>query len=183
MGYSNDDLASSRGKRDNPAKPHTAIRSGTGIDGVYLFCYPKVGYEHGSLTEILHPEWQELFEEQILHCYFITNHRRSAQEWHYHEYTTDRYSVVSGTIEIALFDPRADSPTKNTLIKLELVGLSLGIDGNHGIRIPKGVWHSIKSPDDFILMNFKTKAFNRKQPDKFRVPMPNNLCNFTWAYI
>lgn len=165
---------------DEPSEPHSAMRFNTEIDGVFTLSYPQVSYRHGSLIEILHPEWQQLFEEQISHCYFIFNKSRFCQEWHYHENTTDRYSVVNGIIEVALFDARENSNTKGKLVILKLVGVTSGDIGNNGIRIPKGVWHSIKSQGDFTLMNFKSLPFERSRPDKFRIPMPNEKCNFTW---
>ena len=167
-------------KRVEAATPHSALRLETEIDGVFVLSYPQVKYEYGSLTEVFHPEWQELFEEQILHCYFITNQNGTRQEWHYHEHTVDRYSMISGKLEVALFDPRENSVTKGKLITLDLEGVSSGVSGNHGLRIPQGVWHSFKSSVDFTLMNFKTLPFNRAQPDKYLVSMPNNLCDFTW---
>jgi len=168
------------GKRDEPAKPHAAVRTETEIDGVFLLSYPQVNYDNGSLTEVFHPEWQELFEDPIGHCYFVTNKTVARQEWYYHEHTTDRYSLISGSMEVALFDPRHESPTKGRQITLNLIGLSLGDGGVHGIRIAPGVWHSFKNSDNCIFMNFKTPPFNRETPDKFRISMPNDLCNFSW---
>lgn len=168
------------GARDMPGRTHTAIRSETGIDGVQVFVYPRVDYVHGSLIEVLHPEWDKLFGEPIAHCYFISNHKRLSNEWHHHERTVDRYSVISGKIHVALFDPRASSPTHGKLLLIELVGITTDDSGSHGIRIPEGVWHSIRSFDPFTLMNFKTKPFNRSEPDKFRIQMPNKKSDFTW---
>ena len=36
-------------------------------------------------------------------------------------------------MEIALFDPQKDSPTKGELITVDLVGLPSGVGGNHGL--------------------------------------------------
>ena len=168
------------GMRDEPAKPHSAVRTKTEIDGVFVLSYPQVTYDNGSLTEIFHPEWQELFEESIEHCYFVTNKTVARQEWYYHEHTTDRYSLITGSMKVALFDPRDKSPTKGKLTTIDMVGLSLGVNGVHGIRIAPGVWHSFKNSDNCIFMNFKTPPFNRDAPDKFRIAMPNDLCDFSW---
>ena len=173
-------LSNLAGKRDEPAKPHTAVRTETEIDGVFVLSYPQVHYDNGSLTEVLHPEWQELFEESIEHCYFITNKTKTRQEWYYHEHTTDRYTLITGSMKVALFDPRDESPSKGKLITLNMVGLSLGASGVHGIRIAPGIWHSFKNSENCTLMNFKTPPFNRDTPDKFRIPMPNDLCDFSW---
>lgn len=168
------------GIRDEPAKPHSAVRTKTEIDGVFVLSYPQVTYDNGSLTEIFHPEWKELFEESIEHCYVVTNKTVARQEWYYHEHTTDRYSLITGSMKVALFDPREKSPTKGKLTTIDMVGLSLGVNGVHGIRIAPGVWHSFKNSDNCIFMNFKTIPFNRDAPDKFRIAMPNDLCDFSW---
>ena len=168
------------GKRDEPAKSHSAIRSKAEIDGVFLLSYPQVSYGNGSLTEVFHPEWKELFKESIEHCYFVTNKTKARQEWYYHEHTTDRYSLITGAMQVALFDPRDKSPSNGKLITLEMIGLGLGVSGVHGIRIPPGVWHSFKSSENCILMNFKTPPFIREMPDKFRISMPNDMCDFSW---
>jgi dTDP-4-dehydrorhamnose 3,5-epimerase len=168
------------GKKDQAAPSHSARIEATEIEGVELIHYPQVNYADGTLTEVFHPEWSSLFREPIEHCYFVLNRTRSREAWYYHEVTTDRYSVIFGEMEMALFDPRNNSQSKGKLIIVKLAGLMTTLAGAHGIRIAPGVWHSFKNSQECSFMNFKTPPYNRKSPDKFRLPMPNELCDFNW---
>jgi dTDP-4-dehydrorhamnose 3,5-epimerase-like enzyme len=153
--------------------------STTAIDGVILMQVPTVKYEFGALTEIFHPEWETIYSEPITHMYIITNFKHERLEWHVHRETFDRYLLLQGEIEVALHDPRESSPSKGETIVVKLSGV--GKIGNHGLRIPPGVYHTFRSTREaFTLLNNKSHPFNRENPDKFVVSLDQSGVNFQW---
>jgi dTDP-4-dehydrorhamnose 3,5-epimerase-like enzyme len=151
----------------------------TSIDGVTLMKIPTVKYEYGELTEIFHPQWETIYLEPITHMYIITNGKNKRHEWHVHHETFDRYLVIEGEIEIALHDARKSSRTKRETIVIKLSGI--GTSGNHGLRIPPGVYHTFRSvTEGFTMLNNKSLPYNRENPDKFVVPFWESGIAFQW---
>lgn len=170
------------GQRDAQGPEHTATLTPTTIEGVFLFKFPQVAFDNGLLTEVYHSTWAQLFGEPIDHLYFVLNTSRAREEWYYHQHTKDRYVLANGALEIVLFDARKDSATFGTLLSFTLTGLSETQSDNHGMVIAPGVWHSFRTVSETALfMNLKTPGYNRELPDKFRVSMPNDLCDFSWS--
>lgn len=153
--------------------------STTSIHGVTLMKVPTVKYEHGELTEVFHPQWETIYLEPITHMYVIKNGKHERHEWHVHHETFDRYLVLQGEIEVALHDARESSRTKGETIVVKLVGI--GTLGNHGLRIPPGVYHTFRSvTKGFTMLNNKSLPYNREAPDKSVVPFAQSGVNFKW---
>lgn len=151
----------------------------TSVDGVILMQVPTVKYEFGELSEIFHPEWESIYAEPITHMYVITNAKHERHDWHVHHETFDRYLLLQGEIEVALHDAREASPTNGETIVVKLCGV--GTPGNHGLRIPPGVYHTFRSmTESFTLLNNKTRPFDRENPDKFVVSFEQSGVNFQW---
>lgn len=166
-------------EQSSPGPEHQTTITESEIQGVLLMTVPTANYEFGSLSEIFNPEWDSIYNEPIEHMYVITNSANQREHWHVHLNTIDRYVLLSGEIEVALFDNREDSPTQNTLTRHILV--QVGTTGVHGLRIPAGVWHTFRSVGDgFSLLNNKSPRFNRENPDKFSIPLENDTVSFSW---
>ena len=165
---------------DAPGPDHTPVLSQLAIDGVFTEQFPSVAYKQGTLTEVVNSKWQDLFSEPVEHLYFISNSGdRVREEWYVHHKVLDRYVLIDGKAKVALFDDRESSPTFETLIVVDLAGIEQG--GVSGLRIPAGVWHSFSyQTEKLLLMNAKHPGYNRDEPDKFRMPMPNERTNFHW---
>lgn len=169
-------------KSQDPIGPdHTASATVTAIDGVNLVQFPQVPFAHGHISEIYNLSWSQMFGEPVEHMYFLSNLSRERQEWYEHKVTKDRYVLVQGELELALFDGRETSPTFRMFERLQMRGISTVHDEPHGIIIPPGVWHSLRNiSDSTLIMNFKTPGYARMNPDKYRIEMPNELCDFNW---
>lgn len=140
---------------------------------------PSVNYEHGFLSEVLNEKWDSIYLEPIEHMYVITNAKTHREQWHVHNHTVDRYLLIQGEVEVALFDNRENSESHKKLERLTLT--SLGTDGPQGLRIPAGVWHTFRSlSDGFILLNSKTPGYNRENPDKYVLPFQQSEITFNW---
>jgi dTDP-4-dehydrorhamnose 3,5-epimerase len=51
------------------------------------------------------------------------------------------------------------------------------------IIIPIGVYHAVKNigTEEAQFMNFPTKPYNRESPDKYRLPVKNDLIPFDFS--
>lgn len=104
---------------------------------------------------------------------------RDADRWHVHTVQTDRFVVVMGEMILALCDRRPDSPTRDRLAVVRMVGapfagggepLPAGDPPGYLVPIPPGVLHCIGnlSREPFLLQNFPTELYDPK--DEGRVP-------------
>lgn len=169
-------------QKDIPGPVHALSIIKLKIAGAQLETYPSVDYKYGQLTEFNNQEWLGMQQSApIVHGYFVSSDGKEPRdEWYVHELTLDRYVLVSGRLEIALFDAREGSPTKGTLEIFQLGGLASSLPS--GMMIPPGVWHSFNSVDgEFMFLNHKYPGYNQSNPDKYRIPMPNEHCSHVWG--
>ncbi len=146
------------------------------IDGAQLVRHRVVQYNSSILVEAKRDGWTGLYEQPVDHLYWIVTHRGVLRDWGRHEYTTDRYSVAYGEVEVALVDGREGSPTEG---ELALVRLRAG--EGEGLLIPPGVWHTFRAiTDDAVLVNAKTPSYDAGKVDKAKLPIDGSF-GFSWA--
>lgn len=163
--------------RDAPGPDHEPTFISTNIKDVVLMKSPSVEYLGDNLlTELYRPEWHGVFKqgEEIEHLYTVkAPSGGTRKEWYFHEHTLDRYMMLTGALDIGLYDGRKDSESFGVY---EIVSLAEpGGNLPNGIRIPPLVWHSLiwKSGQGMFL-NAKLPGYNSEMPDKFRV-QPEDL--------
>lgn len=171
-------------KRDAPGPKHAPeVESCHKIEGIVTATSPYIRYgEENLLTELYRPEWVGVFakDEPIEHLYTV--HAAIGgirKEWYYHERVIDRYMIISGLLDVGLYDSR---PESGTFGKFEVI--SLGEPGNgvpNAIRIPPFVWHSLRwRSDQGLFLNAKVGGYSREMPDKFRVQPKDYPLAITW---
>lgn len=171
--------------RDKPGPSHEPVFFKTKIKDVVLMKSPSVQYLGDSLlTELYRPEWHGVFEvgEEIQHLYTVNAPSGGIRkEWYFHEHSLDRYMVLSGALDVGLYDGRKDSETFGVfeIVSVEEPGGTLP----NAIRIPPLVWHSLiwKSSQGMFL-NSKLPGYNSKTPDKFRVALEDLPDAIDWRY-
>lgn len=166
--------------KDDQGPEHYPVIQTTTIKGVLLEKMPIVDYKHGCLVEIVNKNWADMFKDSIEHLYVICNTNENLRnEWYVHYKTEDRYVLIDGELLVALFDDRSDS---ETYCKFEILKLSNIKSGNNCcLKIPFGIWHSLHQTSELmILMNVKANGYNRLDPDKYRISMPNDKIDFCW---
>lgn len=148
-----------------------------GIAGVHLATSPVIEYNSSTLVEPHRAGWGGLYADPIEHMYWITTPRGVLRAWGCHEHTTDRYSVVSGSIEVALVDGRDASATAGAFIIVPLDAAR-----GEGLLIPPGIWHTFRATSDVaVLFNSKNPPYDPDNVDKHRRLMPTELADFTWG--
>jgi dTDP-4-dehydrorhamnose 3,5-epimerase-like enzyme len=158
--------------RDLPGPAHKPVLSQAKIKDVILMKSPSVEYlDDNLLTELYRPEWNGVFQwgEEIQHLYTVkAPSGGSRKEWYFHKQTLDRYLLLSGSLDVGLYDGRKESETFGCfeIVSLEQPGGSLP----NAVRIPPLVWHSlIWKSSTGMLLNAKLPGYDPKTPDKFRV--------------
>jgi dTDP-4-dehydrorhamnose 3,5-epimerase len=160
-------------KRDDPGPDHRPdVRSDYPIDGVVTIESPFVQYLGDNVpTELYRPEWVGIFREgeTVEHLYTVEAASGGMRdEWYYHEHTLDRYMLLDGLLDVGLWDPRPNSPTKGAFFILSLGEPGSGLP--NGVRIPPLVWHSLRwNSQAGMLLNAKTPPFAQAKPDKVRI--------------
>jgi dTDP-4-dehydrorhamnose 3,5-epimerase-like enzyme len=171
--------------RDQPGPNHEPVAFKSKINDVVLMKSPSVEYLGDNLlTELYRPEWQGVFglEEEIQHLYTVkAPSGGTRKEWYFHEHSLDRYMLLSGSLDVGLYDNRKDSDTFGVfeIVSLEEPGGTLP----NAIRIPPLVWHSLiwKSSSGMFL-NAKLPGYDAKTPDKFRVSLEDLPDAIDWRY-
>jgi dTDP-4-dehydrorhamnose 3,5-epimerase len=127
--------------------------------------------DRGSLFEGYDPRWN-WHPAPLVYSYFVTIRPGVIKGWALHEHHEDRYFIISGELEVLLYDDRPESSTRGLLAKVYLT--------HHRRRllcIPTGIWHADHNvgQTDVILANYPTLPYNHADPDKYRLPLNNDL--------
>lgn len=82
-----------------------------------------------------------------------------------------------GVIRVALFDDRPASPTYRVLNVFVMSERNRGL-----VIVPKGVFHALKNigTEDAYFINLPTKLYNHADPDKYRLPVKNEMIPFAF---
>ena len=107
-------------------------------------------------------------KDPLVFVYSFTVRPGMIKGWGVHKKHEDRYFIVHGDMEVVLYDPREDSPTKGMVCKIVLSERRRRL-----MNIPAGIWHAdhnIGTKDAFML-NFPTIPYDHTDPDKYRLPL------------
>lgn len=111
------------------------------IDGMRIIPLRRVPDERGSVYHMLKstdPHFMQFGE-----IYFSTIYAGVIKGWHRHRDMTLHYACIAGRIKLVLYDERAASPTRRTLIEI-----FLGPDNYSLVVIPPEVWNGFKGMAD-----------------------------------
>lgn len=141
------------------------------IDGVQLRAAVTIPDARGTICEIYNPAWN-FSDAPLVYVYQITVRPGRIKGWVVHREQDDRLFISQGTLRIVLYDDRADSPTYKMLNELFLSDLNRGL-----VFIPRGVYHAIQNVGhtDALFINMPTRAYNHANPDKYRLPLENDV--------
>ena len=144
------------------------------IDGVHIRYATTHPDERGTLCEVYNPAWN-FSEEPLVYVYQVTVRPGRIKGWIKHLQQDDRLFISLGAIRIALYDDRPDSPTYKMLTVNYLSEVNRGL-----IRIPRGVFHALQNigQTDALFINLPTRAYNHTDPDKYRLPLKNDVIPF-----
>jgi dTDP-4-dehydrorhamnose 3,5-epimerase len=148
----------------------------TRIDGVELARLAPLVDHRGSLMEVI-DFGAAFWREPVVYAYQVMVLPGRIKGWGMHKLQADRYFVFSGRLRVVLYDGRVRSPTHGRLAEFHFADDAPGL-----LRIPPGVWHADQNTGDHEarLLNFPTRAYDRDQPDKYRIDPHSGAIPFDW---
>ncbi|HEY2860771.1 MAG TPA: dTDP-4-dehydrorhamnose 3,5-epimerase family protein [Terracidiphilus sp.] len=164
------DSATTLARKDSQTVTPEGKRLSKRIAGVLLDYRPIQEDERGDLQEVYNPAWG-LHSDPLVYAYFVCVRPKQGRGWVVHHLQDDRLFFAHGTVRVALFDDRPDSPTRG------MMNVFVMSDHRRGMLIiPRGVFHALMNigTDDALFFNMPTRAYNHEDPDKFRLPMRND---------
>ena len=145
------------------------------IHGVQVKRLRLIPDDRGRLMEILRSD-EEIFE-RFGQVYITTAYPGKIKAWHYHKRQDDHFTCISGTMQLALYDARKDSPTYK-----EVNDFIINLDNPILVKIPKHVYHGFKcvGNKEAIVINVPTLPYNHKDPDEYRLDAFENEISYDW---
>lgn len=146
------------------------------ISGVLVKHIPPVEDERGEICEMYRTTWGA-HAAPLVYVYMVTIRPGRIKGWVRHARQDDRIFVVKGTLRIALYDDRGDSPTRG---QLDVFVVS---ERNRALVVfPQGVYHGIQNvgESEAIFVNMPTRPYDHADPDKYRLPLRNDLIPFAF---
>ncbi|HUP58780.1 MAG TPA: dTDP-4-dehydrorhamnose 3,5-epimerase family protein [Thermoanaerobaculia bacterium] len=130
--------------------------------------------ERGSVVELFDPRWG-WHADPLVFAYSFTIRPGFVKGWGLHKQHEDRYFILSGEMELVMYDERPDSPTYGLVSRVVMSELRRGL-----INIPAGVWHADHNigQKDVVVVNFPTIQYDHTSPDKYRLPLENDRIPF-----
>jgi dTDP-4-dehydrorhamnose 3,5-epimerase len=145
------------------------------IEGVKTKQLRVIPDQRGRLMEILRAD-DDLFVK-FGQVYMTTTYPGIVKAWHLHKKQTDNVTCVQGTIKLAVYDPRENSPTYR-----EVNEFYLGTHNPILVQLPRGVYHGwmCVSLEEAIVVNVPTEVYDREDPDEFRLDPHANDIPYDW---
>ncbi|PWV99201.1 dTDP-4-dehydrorhamnose 3,5-epimerase [Hoeflea marina] len=147
------------------------------LDGMSFFDSVRHDDDRGSVTELYDPRWPWSTEPMVF-SYMFTIRPGMVKGWGLHKLHEDRYFVISGEIELVLYDPRPDSSTCGKICKVYLSGHRPRL-----INIPRNIWHADHNIGtvEAVVINFPTIPYDHSAPDKYRLPIDTDLIPYDFG--
>lgn len=144
------------------------------IDGLIIRHCPPLEDHRGELIEVFNPDWA-FDDAPLVYAYQVVLRPRSVRAWVVHKHQEDRMFTSAGVMRWAFFDARMDSSTQGQLNVMTISERNRTL-----IRIPRGVFHGVQNvgTGDAIMFNLPTVPYNHANPDKYRLPVKNDLIPF-----
>jgi dTDP-4-dehydrorhamnose 3,5-epimerase len=133
--------------------------------------------ERGDLFEMYDPAWG-VHPDPLVYVYQTSLRPGMIKGWIVHEKQDDRIATMIGHMRWVLFDNRPDSSTYR---HLNVHTLSERVRSL--LIIPRGVYHAVENvgTSDAIFVNMPTRAYDHADPDKYRLPLKNDLIPFDFG--
>jgi dTDP-4-dehydrorhamnose 3,5-epimerase len=170
------EAASAEAQQDVETVTSDGVPVATLPDGLSFKEVPTHVDDRGTVCEMFDSRW-DWHQDPLVFTYLFTIRPGKAKGWGMHKRHEDRYFILSGEMEVVLYDERPDSPTHGLL---SVVFLS-----EHNRRlmnIPAGVWHANRNvgQTDAMVVNFPTIPYDHTDPDKYRLPLDTDRIPYRW---
>lgn len=147
------------------------------IEGVKVRRLRSIEDRRGDITEMYDPAWG-IHPGAMVFAYQVSIHPGAVRGWEMHKIQDDRIFISRGFMRWVLFDMRPESPTYrrlNTVVASHLNRMLM--------IVPTGVVHAVQNigQEEAVFINFPTVPYNHKDPDKYRLPLKNDVIPFDFG--
>lgn len=144
------------------------------IQGVEITPVITHADERGFFRELIRVN-DPIFKEGFGQWSHTKTFAGAAKAWHVHKRQTDWWYVPIGTLRVALYDTRADSPTNGQVDEF-LMGENQGLQV---LKIPPGVAHGYKVLDGPAHLFYIT-SHTYDPSDEGRIPHNDPSIGYDW---
>lgn len=148
------------------------------IEGVSIRKAPIHIDQRGTVVEVYDSRWNWHPDPlSFIHCFTIRP--GFVKGWGLHKEHEDRYFILSGEMELVLFDPRPKSSTYGKVCKIVMTEYNRVL-----VNIPICVWHAEHNIGkiDVVVIDMPTKAYDHHNPDKYRLPINTPLIPYAFDH-
>jgi dTDP-4-dehydrorhamnose 3,5-epimerase len=144
------------------------------IEGLIVRPLRGIEDKRGEIVEVYRPSWG-IHAEPLVYVYQVSVRPGAIKGWVVHTQQDDRIHLVSGSLRWAFYDDREASPTHGLLNVITISERNRAL-----LAIPRGVFHAVENigPCEAIFINMPTRAYEHGDPDKYRLPLKNDLIPF-----
>ena len=164
-------------RKDQPSVTPAGKPLGRRIAGLLLRPAQTHQDRRGELVEVFNPAWK-FHGAPLVYAYQATVRPGQVKGWVVHRKQTDRIFTSLGVQRWIFFDDRKGSRTRGLLNHF-----TFGERSRMLIAIPPGVWHAVQNvgSTDALFFNLPTQPYQHNDPDKYRLPLKNDLIPFDFT--
>lgn len=146
------------------------------IEGVTIRSAVTHPDERGTLTEIFNPAWG-VHDAPLVYIYQFTIRPRTVKGWVKHLHQDDRLFVSQGIVKFVLYDDRPESPTYKMVNEIFVSEYNRAL-----VMYPPNIYHALQNvgDKDALIINMPTRAYDHENPDKYRLPVNNDLIPYVF---
>jgi dTDP-4-dehydrorhamnose 3,5-epimerase len=146
------------------------------IDGVRVVPLKLVVNERGSLMEVQRRDDEHF--PGFGQLYVTSTKPGTIKAWYRHHRQVDQIAAVTGRFELAMYDARPESPTRDRVQRVQL-----GRDEPKLVQIPPGVWHGFRALGDAeaFLLHLNNEPHAWGAVDEDRLPPDDPSIPYAWA--
>jgi len=149
------------------------------IDGLQVRHLPTIEDPRGEVVELFRETWG-ISSDPLVYVYGVSVRPDAIKGWTVHKKQDDRIAVLHGVLHWVFFDNREASPTYRRLNAFTFS------DKNRALfNIPRGVFHAVQNlgTEDAFFVNMPTRPYDHADPDKYRLPLKNDLIPYDFSAI
>lgn len=163
-------------RKSPPTVTPTGERLAPIIHGVRVHQQVTQQDDRGSVTELYSPFWG--FDDlPLVFLYTVTVRPGKVKGWAVHYEQTDRYFFYQGALKLVLYDSRPDSSTYRMINELYFSETNRSL-----VLVPPHVYHAVHNvgTTDVLMINFPSHPYRHADPDKYTLPLDNDLIPYTF---
>ena len=149
--------------------------SGASIEGVHIQPLKLLPNGRGRLMEVQRADDPNF--PGFGQVYITSTYPGVVKAWYRHHRQIDQIAVVSGLLQLVLYDPRENSKTAGLINEIYLGELAPKL-----VLIPPGIWHGFRAigAREAFALHLNSLPLSAEYPDEDRLPADDPSIPFQW---